>query len=221
MVMSQISQGYHTHQDRPVHYTRRGDTDGLTDMARLMAGAIGIFWVPHDQLITAAVPLAEGIDDGLFINGLDDHDPYLGECAPHACPSATVGLFSRATGVGTVQQDCVLCLCLSRSEIVSHHDHTPDRRTRSPPSTADDLPHRPARSHRSGCARLLMPSVTAGPPEPRPVRRRAGTTDACISQATGSCVADSRSGVRSASQSWLISSGGDVGERVVRQASQS
>ena len=28
------------------------------------------------HLITAAVPVADGIDDGRYVNGLDDHEPY-------------------------------------------------------------------------------------------------------------------------------------------------
>src|SRR5512132_39064 len=44
----------------------------------IMSGDVGIFWVDHGQLIMAAVPLAEGIDDGRFVNGPYDHDPYWG-----------------------------------------------------------------------------------------------------------------------------------------------
>jgi hypothetical protein len=40
-----------------------------------MTGDVGIFWVDRGQLIMAAVPLAEGVDDGLFVNGPYDHDP--------------------------------------------------------------------------------------------------------------------------------------------------
>jgi len=43
-----------------------------------MTGDVGIFWVNQGQLIMAAVPLAEGIDDGRFVNGPYDHDPYWG-----------------------------------------------------------------------------------------------------------------------------------------------
>jgi len=41
-----------------------------------MTGDVGIFWIDRGQLIMAAVPLAEGVDDGFFVNGMDDHDPY-------------------------------------------------------------------------------------------------------------------------------------------------
>jgi hypothetical protein len=41
-----------------------------------MTGDVGIFWVDRGQLIIAAVPLADGVDDGVFANGPDDHDPY-------------------------------------------------------------------------------------------------------------------------------------------------
>jgi hypothetical protein len=37
---------------------------------------VGIFWVYQRQLLVAAVPLHEGIDDGDFINGPYDHLPY-------------------------------------------------------------------------------------------------------------------------------------------------
>jgi hypothetical protein len=34
-----------------------------------MTGNVGIFWVDRERLIMAAVTLAEGVDDGLFVNG--------------------------------------------------------------------------------------------------------------------------------------------------------
>ena len=37
---------------------------------------VGIFWMYQGQLIEAAVPLHEGIDDNDFINGPFDHLPY-------------------------------------------------------------------------------------------------------------------------------------------------
>jgi hypothetical protein len=40
-----------------------------------MTGDVGIFWVDHGHLIMAAVPVAEGVDDGLFVNGPYNHDP--------------------------------------------------------------------------------------------------------------------------------------------------
>ena len=39
-----------------------------------MTGDVGIFWIYRGQLIKAAVPLVDGNDDGLFVNGPDDHD---------------------------------------------------------------------------------------------------------------------------------------------------
>ena len=36
-------------------------------------GDVGIFWICRGQLIKAAVPLVDGNDDGLFVNGPDDH----------------------------------------------------------------------------------------------------------------------------------------------------
>jgi hypothetical protein len=41
-----------------------------------MIGDVGMFWVDCGHLIMAAVPLVDGIDDGLFVNGSYDHDPY-------------------------------------------------------------------------------------------------------------------------------------------------
>jgi hypothetical protein len=42
----------------------------------IMSGDVGIFWVDQGQLIMAAVPLTDGIDDGQFVNEPDDHEPY-------------------------------------------------------------------------------------------------------------------------------------------------
>jgi hypothetical protein len=39
-----------------------------------VTGDVGIFWIYRGQLIKAAVPLVDGNDDGLFVNGPDDHD---------------------------------------------------------------------------------------------------------------------------------------------------
>ena len=39
-----------------------------------MTEDVGIFWGDHGQLIMGAVPLAEGVDDGSFVNGPYDHD---------------------------------------------------------------------------------------------------------------------------------------------------
>ena len=37
---------------------------------------VGIFWIYRGQLILKAVPLQEGLDDGDFINGPEDHLSY-------------------------------------------------------------------------------------------------------------------------------------------------
>lgn len=42
---------------------------GQSDREGTMTGNVGIFWVDRERLIMAAVPLAERIDDGLFVNG--------------------------------------------------------------------------------------------------------------------------------------------------------
>jgi hypothetical protein len=34
-----------------------------------------VIWVDQGQLIIASVPLADGVDDGRFVNGPYDHDP--------------------------------------------------------------------------------------------------------------------------------------------------
>ncbi|HEX9870447.1 MAG TPA: hypothetical protein VGC99_18015 [Candidatus Tectomicrobia bacterium] len=47
-----------------------------SELERTMSGDVGIFWVDQGQLIMAAVPVADGIDDGRFVNGPHDHDPY-------------------------------------------------------------------------------------------------------------------------------------------------
>jgi hypothetical protein len=49
---------------------------GHATLEHFMTGDVGIFWVDQGYLIMAAVPLADGIDDGRFVNGPDDHDPY-------------------------------------------------------------------------------------------------------------------------------------------------
>jgi hypothetical protein len=41
-----------------------------------MSGDVGIFWVDHGHLIMAAVTVTDGVNDGVFVNGPDDHDPY-------------------------------------------------------------------------------------------------------------------------------------------------
>jgi hypothetical protein len=45
-------------------------------LGETVTGDVGIFWVDRGQLIIAAVSLADGVDDGVFVNGPDDHDPY-------------------------------------------------------------------------------------------------------------------------------------------------
>jgi hypothetical protein len=39
-----------------------------------VTGDVGIFWIYRGQLIKAAVPLVDGNEDGLIVNGPDDHD---------------------------------------------------------------------------------------------------------------------------------------------------
>jgi hypothetical protein len=41
----------------------------------MIAGDVGMFCVDQGQLIMAAVPVADGIDDGQCVNGPDDHEP--------------------------------------------------------------------------------------------------------------------------------------------------
>jgi hypothetical protein len=47
-----------------------------SDLGGTVTGDVGIFWVDRGQLIIAAVPLADGVDGGVFVNGPDDHYPY-------------------------------------------------------------------------------------------------------------------------------------------------
>jgi hypothetical protein len=41
-----------------------------------MMGDVGILWVDHNHLLMAGMPLAEGINDGLFVIGPYDDDSY-------------------------------------------------------------------------------------------------------------------------------------------------
>ena len=45
-----------------------------------MAGNIGIFWVDREPLITAVLPLADGLDDERCLNGPHDDDPMESRC---------------------------------------------------------------------------------------------------------------------------------------------
>jgi hypothetical protein len=45
-------------------------------LEQMMTRDVGISWVAQGELIMAAVPLTDGIDDGQLVNGPDDHDPY-------------------------------------------------------------------------------------------------------------------------------------------------
>ena len=47
-----------------------------SDLEGTVTGDVGIFWIDRGQLIIAAVPLADRVDDGVFVNGPADHDPY-------------------------------------------------------------------------------------------------------------------------------------------------
>lgn len=37
---------------------------------------VGIFWWHADNLIVSSVPWTEGVDDGMFVNGPNDHYQY-------------------------------------------------------------------------------------------------------------------------------------------------
>jgi hypothetical protein len=78
---------------------------------------VGIFWVYHGQIIVAAVPLHEGLDDGEFINGPYDHLPYwevvrriVPACRMLEYDSVPRGrvLYKKAEGRSYVYMDTVL-----------------------------------------------------------------------------------------------------------------
>jgi len=52
-----------------------------------MAGNIVIFWVDRESLITAVLPLANGLDDDRCLNSPHDHDPMESQCdaLTHVC----------------------------------------------------------------------------------------------------------------------------------------
>jgi hypothetical protein len=49
---------------------------GEATLEHMMTGDVGLFWADQGQVMMAAVPLVNGIDDGRFVNGPDDHEPY-------------------------------------------------------------------------------------------------------------------------------------------------
>jgi hypothetical protein len=99
------------------------------DLEGTMTGDVGIFWIDRGQLIMAAVPLAEGVDDGLFINGMDDHDPYwetvqrththLWDFEYDQVPRGRV-LFNKAEHRFYIYLDKVLCKATIKHMIMGH-----------------------------------------------------------------------------------------------------
>jgi hypothetical protein len=102
-----------------------------------MSGDVGIFWVDQGHLIMAAVPVADGIDDGQFVNGPYDHDPYwatvqrthvqLWDVEYHQVPRGRV-LFHKAEHRYYVYLDKVLCTATIKHIIVERF-HLPRRQT--------------------------------------------------------------------------------------------
>ena len=94
-----------------------------------MTGDVGIFWIDRGQLIMASVPLAEGVDDGLFVNGPYDHDPYwktvqrththLRDFEYDQVPRGRV-LFNKAEHRFYVYLDKVLCKATIKRMIMAH-----------------------------------------------------------------------------------------------------
>jgi hypothetical protein len=78
---------------------------------------VGIFWILRGQLILKAVPLQDGLDDGDFINGPEDHlsywdtvrrtHPALWSAEYDAVPRGRV-LYKKAEGRCYVYMDKVL-----------------------------------------------------------------------------------------------------------------
>ena len=78
---------------------------------------VGIFWIYRGQLILKAVPLQDGLDDGDFINGPEDHlsywdtvrrtRPALRSVEYDAVPRGRV-LYKKAEGQCYVYMDKVL-----------------------------------------------------------------------------------------------------------------
>jgi hypothetical protein len=102
-----------------------------------MGGDVGIFWVNQGQLIMAAVPVADGIDAGRFVNGPYDHDPYwetvqrthidLWGLEYYQVPRGRV-LFNKTEPRFDVYLDQVLCKATITRLIVERF-HLPRRRT--------------------------------------------------------------------------------------------
>src|SRR5262245_39427400 len=78
---------------------------------------VGIFWIYRGQLILKTIPLQEGLDDGDFINGPEDHlsywdtvrrtHPALQSVEYDAVPRGRV-LYKKAEGRCYVYMDIVL-----------------------------------------------------------------------------------------------------------------
>jgi hypothetical protein len=64
------------HHHRKAIVRDRWGSIGDAVLEHIMSGDVGIFWVDQGQLIMASVPLADGIDDGRFVNGPYNHEPY-------------------------------------------------------------------------------------------------------------------------------------------------
>jgi hypothetical protein len=110
---------------------------GHAALEHIMSGDVGIFWVEQGHLIMAAVPVADGIDDGRFVNGLYDHDPYwetvqrthvhLWEVEYYQVPRGRV-LFNKAKHCFYVYLDTVLCTNQIKRMILEHF-HLPRKHT--------------------------------------------------------------------------------------------
>jgi hypothetical protein len=106
-------------------------------MEHIMTGDVGIFWVDQGQLIITAVPVADGVDDGLFVNGPYDHDPYwaivqrtqmhLWSVEYYQVPRGRV-LFNKAEHRFYVYLDKVLCTATIKRLIVERF-HLPRQQT--------------------------------------------------------------------------------------------
>jgi hypothetical protein len=102
-----------------------------------MSGDVEMFWVEQGQLLMAAVPVADGIDDGQFVNGHYDHDPYwatvqrthmhLWDVEYFHVPRGRV-LFNKAEDRFNVYLDKVLCTNPIKRMILAHF-HLPRKHT--------------------------------------------------------------------------------------------
>jgi len=103
----------------------------------IMSGDAGIFWADQGQLIMAAVPVADGTDDGRFANGPYDHEPYwaivprthvhLWDVEYHQIPRGRV-LFNTSEHRFYGYLDKVLCTNPIKRTILEHF-HLPRKHT--------------------------------------------------------------------------------------------